>query len=409
MPTFTYTSRDDKGMVRTGHLDAVDEDQAVAILQHRGLLVTSVSRKAVGTAAILAMRQRKRRLHANVTVEDQMLFCEQFATLVDAGVPILRSLTVVAAQVESRRLLTALEAVIGDVESGRALHEALAKHPRIFSNLWVKMVEIGEASGHLAESLQQLARHFESAQRLRNEAKTALTYPVVLIVVAIAVLGVFVYWVIPKFSGLFASLSIELPLVTRLVIGVSDAARQSWVALVLGAVAGGYLLQRYLRTEAGQWMWDRLVLRIPLFNTLFASVQLAEFGRGLSTLLNSGVPLLSGLEILESSATNRVYGQAIGSMKDAVKEGKSMAETMANLEVFPPMTVQMVQVGEEVGELGKMVGRVARYYEQRMETFIARMTRLFEPIATVVMAGLVLIIVLAIFLPIFQLATGRAI
>ena len=406
MPTFTYTSRDDKGLVQTGHLDAVDEDQVVAILQHRGLLVTSITRKDLDSGFFLAVHRRRRRLHARVTVEDQVLLCEQLATLVEAGVPILKSLTVVSAQVESQQLLKALDAVRGDVEGGMSLHDALAKHPAIFSNLWLSLVETGEASGHLAQSLQHLARHFESAQNLQNAAKTALTYPVFLIVMAVVVLSVFVYWLIPQFTRLFAQMNIELPLITRALVWVSEAARRSFVAMVFGVAAVSFALRRYLRTEAGQWVRDRLLLRLPVFNGLVQHIQLAECFRGLSTLFASGVPLLSSLEILEHSATNKMYGQALGQIREAVKEGKSMAEPMSRIELFPPMAIQMVQVGEEVGELAKMAGRVAKYYEARVELFLGQMTRLFEPIAIVVMGILVLIVVLGIFMPIFKIAGG---
>ena len=217
----------------------------------------------------------------------------------------------------------------------------------------------------------------------------------------------FVYWLIPKFAVMFETMGgMELPLITRLVLSFSEGARKYWWAIAGTVTVIFYTLRQYLRTSTGQWMRDELLLRLPLFKALFANVQLAEFSRGLATLLQSGVPLLSGLEILERSATNRVYGRAIASVREAVKEGKTMAEPMAATGLFPPMTVQMVQVGEEVGELAKMVDRMARYYESRVETFIARMTRLFEPIAIVVMGGLVLIIVLSIFMPIFKMATG---
>lgn len=405
MPTYTYTSRDDKGLVQTGHVDAVNEDQVVAILQHRGLLVTSITRKDVDTAFVPAYR-RARRMHGGVTVEDQVLLCEQLATLVEAGVPILRSLTVVSDQVESRQLLRALEAACSDVEGGLSLHEALAKHPAVFSRLWLSLVETGEASGHLAQSLQHLARHFESIQKLQNAAKTALTYPAFLIGMAVVVLGVFVYWLIPKFTGLFVQMHIDLPWITRAIVWVSEAARQSFVALLAGTVATSYAVRRFLRTDAGRRLRDRLLLRLPVAQALVQYVQLAEVFRGLSTLFASGVPLLSSLEILEHSATNTMYSQAIGQIRDAVKEGKSMAEPMSRSDLFPPMTIQMVQIGEEVGELAKMTGRVAKYYEARVELFIGQMTRLFEPVMIVVMGFLVLIIVLAIFLPIFKMAGG---
>ena len=311
-------------------------------------------------------------------------------------------------QVESRLLLVALDEVRRDVSGGASFKDALGKHPAIFNKLWLNLVETGEASGHLAQSLTQLAHHFEQAQHLRNETQTALTYPLFLMGAAVAVIAIFVYWLIPKFNIIFTSMEgMEMPLLTRIVIGVSDAARKYVVLVILGSVGSWYGLQRYLRTSTGQWMRDRLLLQLPLFSVLVNYIQLAEFSRGLATLLQSGVPLLSGLEILEHSATNKMYGQAIGQVKGAVKQGRSMAETMVETAVFPPMTVQMVQVGEEVGELAKMVDRMAQYYEERVETFIARMTRLFEPIAIVVMGFIVLIIVLSVFLPIFKMATGN--
>ena len=411
MPSFVYTARDQQGAVQTGNLDGMTEDEVIATLQHRGLLVTSISQKDL-TAGPKATAVRKakslRRMHTRVTTDDQVLLCQQLSTLVEAGVPLLKSLEVVSAQVESRLLLLACEEIRRDVAAGHTFRDALAKHPAIFSSLWLNLVETGEASGHLAESLKQLAHHFELAQHLQNEAKTALTYPLFLCVAAVAVLAVFVYWLIPKFATMFQSMEgMELPLLTRLVIGASDAARKYVVVIIGGAVGFSYLMRRYLSTSAGQWTRDRVLLHLPLFKTLFSYLQLAEFSRGLATLLESGVPLLTGLEILENSSTNKVYGRAIGTIKEFVKEGKTMAEPMDETGLFPPMTVQMVQVGEEVGELGKMVDRIARYYEERVETFICRMTRLFEPIAIVFMGGLVLIIVLSIFLPIFKMTTMK--
>ncbi|HEX9564653.1 MAG TPA: type II secretion system F family protein [Gemmatimonadaceae bacterium] len=410
MPHFNYAARDQRGVLQNGELEAGSEQDVVARLQHRGLIVTSVSLKggegARGSKSSPGFKRMRRRLHAGIKVDDQVLLCQQLATLVEAGVPLLRSLEVVTQQVESRQLMESLEQVRRDVQGGSTFREALVKHPKAFSPLWLNLVETGEASGHLAESLRQLARHFEAAQHLQNEARTALTYPAFLIVVAILVLGLFVYWLIPKFAGMFESMEIELPLITRFVLAVSNGAKRYWVLVIGGFFGSSYLLTQYLSTEAGMWTRDRLMLKVPMFSTLFTYVQLAEFSRGLSTLLESGVPLLSGLQILENSATNKLYGRAISTIKERVKEGKTMAEPMEATGMFPPIAVQMVQIGEEVGELSSMTGRIAKYYEERVDTFISRMTRLFEPIAIVVMGGLVLIIVLSIFLPIFKLATS---
>ncbi|MDP3722125.1 MAG: type II secretion system F family protein [Candidatus Omnitrophota bacterium] len=407
MSTFTYTARDQQGLAQKGHLDAPSAEEVAAILQHRGLLVTSISQKDVASGLSVSPRRASARMHRGVTTEDQMLLCQQLSTMVEAGVPLLKSLEVASAQVESRPLLSALDEIRGEIAAGRTFRDALAKHPAIFSGLWLNLVETGEASGHLSQSLNQLARHFQEAQHLRNEVKTALTYPAFLIVAAIGVLAFFVYWLIPKFTLVFDAMggAAQLPPLTRMVIGVSHAARRYWAAIILGAGAAGYLARRYLRTEPGQWMRDRLALRLPLFKTLFIYVNLAEFTQGLATLLESGVPLLSCLQILEKGATNKLYGQAIGRVKEQVKEGKTMAQPMREMALFPPMVVQMVQVGEEVGELAKMADRLARYYQEHVESFIARMTRLFEPIAIVLMGGMVLVIVLSIFMPIFQMGT----
>ena len=408
MPSFIYSARDQRGTAQVGDIEAVNEEEVITRLQHRGLIVTSVSLRGEKSSITggSVRKSKARRMHNKVKMDDHVLLCQQLAVLVEAGVPLLRSLEVVSAQVESRKLLHALETVRKDVQGGSTFKEALNKHPAVFSALWINLVETGEASGHLAESLKQLSRHFEAAQHLQNEAKTALTYPAFLIAVAIIVLALFVYWLIPKFATIFDAMDMELPLMTRIVLGASEFAKK-YVVLIVGGSFGGFVAaQRYLQTEAGIWMRDRLVLKLPLFSGLLMAVQLAEFSRGLSTLLESGVPLLSSLQILEYSATNKVYGKAISSIKERVKEGKTMAEPMEQCGMFPAIAVQMVQIGEEVGELATMTGRIAKYYEERVDIFISRMTRLFEPIAIVVMGGLVLVIVLSIFLPIFKLATG---
>ncbi len=411
MPTYTYSARDQKGLVQTGHLEAVDEDQVVAMLQHRGLLVTAITQKDLARAQhevkATATRKHSRKMHTGVKTADHVMLCDQLATLVDAGIPLLKSIEVASSQVESRVLVLVLEQIKHEVEGGSSFRDALAKHPAIFSKLWLNLVETGEASGHLAQALRQLGKHFTAAQHLQTEAQTAMTYPAFLICAAVGVLALFVYWLIPKFTTMFVGMGLELPLITRIVMGVSDAGRKYWVAIFGGTAGGVFLLRRYLKTEAGQWTRDRLLIHMPLFSELVVYLQMAQFGQGLGTLLQSGVPLLSALEILANSATNKVYGQAIGEVREAVKEGQSMAAPMDRTGMFPPMVVQMVQVGEEVGELAKMAGRVATYYEEKVETFIARMTRLFEPIAIVVMGGLVLIIVLSIFLPIFQMTNMK--
>ncbi len=406
MALFVYTARDKTGRLQSGHLEVVDEHEVAVALRARGLLVTSVARKK-SLAEKAAAGSRRRRLHGGVKAEDLALLCEQLSILISAGIPLLRSLEIICAQIESRPLLKAVEQVRRDVEAGRTLRDALARHPQIFSSLWINMIETGESSGHLAESLQQLARYVEMAELLRSKAATAMTYPMVLIVAATAAMAVFILKIIPTFKEIFASMDLELPPITQMVIGLSDFMRHNIHLMLIGVWAGGFALKRLIRTDQGRWLRDRLVLRLPVFKRLFISLQLAQFTRGLSTLLATGVPILYSMEIMERSATNTVYAQAIGQAKESVREGKPMTAPMEEAgELFPPMVVQMIRVGEEVGELAKMLARVATYYEGCVVKFLERLSVLFEPIAIAFMGLVIGTLVLSMFMPIFKLAGG---
>ena len=405
MPSYTYMARDKNGLLQTGHVDAMDEDEVVAVLQNRGLIVTSLTRSD-GKAAPPGRWRINRQLHGRVTTDDKVLFCQQLSTLVGAGIPLLKSLEVIGAQVESRALLVTIEMMRQEIEAGSTFRDAMAKHPKIFSSFWVNLVETGEASGHLSQSLTQLARYLESVREIQQKAWTAMVYPIVLISASVVALAVFLLKIVPMFKGVFASMNAQLPTLTQVIINVSNFLQTYVVVIVLGLAAAGYALRVFVRTERGRWLVDRVVLAVPVFNQLFVHLQLAQFARGLSALLESGVPILFGLEIMENSASNKVYSRAIGEVKDYIREGKTMAEPMERAGVFPPMVVQMVQVGEEIGELGKMLDRVAKYYEERVSMFIARMTALFEPIAIALMAVVIGVLVIGMFLPIFSLATA---
>ena len=404
MPNFVYMARDKSGVLQTGRLDAADEDQAVAVLQHRGLIVTSVTRRDQVMEAHPVRPIATHRLHQRVTTTDKVQFCDQLAVLLEAGVPLMRSLEVMEAQAESRALLRAIERISKDLEAGSTFRDALAKHPKIFSNFWVNLVETGEASGHLAQSLRQLGQYLETIRQLQTKALTAVTYPIVLVGASVVAILIFMLYIIPIFRKVFDAAKVPLPLLTRMVLVASDFVRQFFPLLVIGAIVGIWLLLRFLKTERGRWLRDRVLLRIPIFKVLFIHLQLAQFARGTGTLLESGVPILFSLEIVESSATNKVYARAVGEIKEAVRQGKPMAYPMEETGLFPPMMVQMVQVGEEVGEVSKMLGRVALYYEGKVDTFIQRLSVLFEPVAILTMAVVIGTLVVAMYLPIFQLA-----
>ena len=406
MPAFVYMARDRGGMIQSGHLEAVGEDEVISVLQGRGLIVTSLSRREAQPLASSRAKTRAAAMHGSVRLDDLVLLCQQLATLIEAGVPLLRSLEIVSLQSESRALLYAVEQMRRDIEGGSKFGRAMARHPQIFTGLWVSLVETGEASGNLGQSLTQIARYLESLRNLQNKAVTAMTYPVLLISAAVLVLGFFVLKIIPIFKTVFDSMDVPLPLLTQVTVSVSDFCRQYAFFVAGGAAAGFFFARRFFRTDQGRWILDQAAIKVPVFKTLFVQLELAYFSKGLSTLLASGVPILTSLEIMEHSASNRVYGKAIREIRELVREGKSMAEPMGKSGLFPPMMVQMVQVGEEIGELGKLLGRVAGYYEQRVDTFIERLTVLFEPIAIVVMAVIIGALVISMFLPIFSLAGG---
>ncbi|MBI3312391.1 MAG: type II secretion system F family protein [Candidatus Omnitrophica bacterium] len=406
MPSFVYMARDKNGVLQTGALDGVNEEDVVTVLQSRGLIVTSVMRKESQVSQAAGQLRRVRRLRSRVSTDDNVLFCQQLATLLEAGIPLLRGLEVICAQVESRPLLVALEQMRQDIEGGRTFRDAMAKQPKIFSGLWVNLVETGEASGHLAQSLRQLSRYLESARQLQSKAMTALTYPAVLIGASILAIVIFLLKIIPMFNNLFTSMNVKLPLLTQIIINMSDVVRHYVIVVAAGVAVTIWIVRRLVRTPQGRGVVDRMLLKLPVLSPLIVNLQLAQFASGLGTLLESGVPILFSLEIVESSASNKVYGQAIGEVKERVREGKTMAEPMSRMELFPPMMVQMVQVGEEIGELGKMLEQIAAYYEARVTVFIERMTVLFEPIAIMVMGAVIGTLVVSMFLPIFSLAGG---
>jgi type IV pilus assembly protein PilC len=405
MGAFLYKARDRQGGLQSGRLDAGDPDEALAVLQQRGLIVLSVAPFEAG-ATLKPKTIAGHRYHTRVTNDDKILFCQQLAVLLEAGIPLLRSLNVIAAQTESRVLLAAIEQIKRDVEGGWTFRHAMAKHPHVFSRFWINLIETGEASGHLPKSLIQLSRYLESTRELQSKAMTALTYPLILIGAAVVALLIFIFKIIPIFKGIFASMGAELPAITKMVLAMSDFARQYALVVLAVMVAVGYGVRQFVRTEQGRSLFDQLLLEIPLFKMLFVNLQLAQFARGLSTLLESGVPILAALEIMSRSATNVVYARAIAQTQEHVREGGSMAEPLERTALFPPMVVQMIQVGEEIGELGKMLERVAQFYEERVATFLSRLSVTFEPIAIAIMGLVIGGLVIAIFLPIFQMAGG---
>ncbi len=405
MPLFVYTARTRAGKIETGSLEARDEDMLLAMLQERGLLVTSIV--AAGRDELLTKRAgRKKRYHYRVTLDDLILLARQMATLLDAGVPLLRSLIVVSDQVESRTLDKVLYLVRKDVEGGRALSEALKKHRRVFSPFWINLVETGEASGQLPFVFDQVAKYLEEAGTLQRKIISALMYPAILTVVALGTIAVFMLRIIPIFERIFNEFQVELPFLTLMIIKISSFARRYFIFEILILAGLIFAVRKISQTEKGRWVLDRWKLKLPIFGHLFRMVAIERFASAFSVLIKSGVPILYALEIVEKAAGNKLVEAALEKVKSAVRAGQSMSKPMAESEVFPPIVVEMVEVGEEAGELANMLSRLGAFYKERIDTFISRFTAAFEPVVLITMGIIVGVIVISMFLPIFGLSSA---
>lgn len=401
MPQFIYKVRDKQGRERQGAQEAKTEEELITQLQNQELLVVSVIRQE------LAPRNKKilpRRYHVRVTIDDLILLARQLSTLLGAGVTLLKSLDVLAKQIESWKLHEAVEEIKHDISGGSTFRDALAKHPKIFSEFWVHVVETGEASGALPVALGQLADYLESAAAMRAKVTSALVYPAVLIAMAMVALTVFTVWIIPIFSRVFDSFDVELPIITTMVIAFSNMMRKYFLVLLALLVGLIYFGHKYLQTEQGKWQFDRFKFKIPVLASLFQRIAIERFASGLGTLIESGVPILYGLDIMGKAVENKVVERAVAEVRESVRQGKGMARPLEQSGVFTPLVVQMVSVGEEIGELGKMLKKISEFYKERIATTLTRLVTLIEPAVLVIMGAVVGILVISMFLPIFQLS-----
>jgi type IV pilus assembly protein PilC len=402
MPRFTCKVKDGQGRERLTTQEASSEDKLVAQLQKEGLLVISVIRQQ--DAEVQRRRIAARRIHLRISSDDLILFSRQLATLLEAGVTLLKSLDILARQIESKRLLEAIEEIRRDVAGGSTLHDALGKHKSIFSEFWVHVVETGEASGALPVVLAQLADYLESSAAVRRKVISALIYPVVLILLVVVALAVFTVWIIPIFSQIFESFNAQLPAITMVVITFSRLARKYFLFFFAIIGISIFLFYKYIHTEKGQWKFDRLMLKMPILSSLFQQIAIERFASGLGTLIDSGVPILYGLDIVAKAVGNKVVEEALIDVRDNVRQGKSMGLPLEESGVFTPMVVQMVSVGEEVGELGKMLKKISEFYKERIATTLSRVTVLIEPAVLIFMGVVIGFIVVSMFLPVFNLA-----
>ncbi len=402
MPFFKYVARDKTGKLTEETIEAASEAALLNSLQARGLFVVSIG----PAAQVKHVKKMKRRYHRGVKTADLIMFSKELATLLSSGVTLIKSLDILCKQIESQLLLRAVETIKKDVEGGYTFQNALRKHDKIFSEFWIHLVETGEASGHLPVSLDQLAGYLEESASLKRKITSAMIYPIILICVAAGAIAIFLLKIIPIFSEIFKGFNVELPLLTQMVIMASNIARKYFLIVVGIMVALFFIFKKYISTKVGRWQFDSITLKLPLIGPLVQEIATERFASGLATLLKSGVPILHALEIAEKTAGNKLMEQALRDVKTSVRDGKGMAQTMQDSALFSPLVVQMIGVGEEIGELGKMLDRISAFYKERVNTFITRLTTMFEPIVLVFMGIVVGVLVVAMFLPIFSLSSA---
>ncbi|MEK6667005.1 MAG: type II secretion system F family protein [candidate division NC10 bacterium] len=401
MPVFAYQGRTTQGST-AGEIEAPDRTAAVAELRRKAILVTQIKEKAGGPARAAGMRGR---FGGKVKDKEMAIFTRQFSTMVDAGLPLVQCLTILAEQSESKTLRTVTSKVAGSVEAGSTLADALRRHPKTFDELYVNLVEVGEAGGILDTVLQRLSVYIEKAAALKRKVKSAMIYPLTIVGVAFIVVIFMLTFVIPTFAKMFAGMGADLPLPTLIVIKLSDFATRFWwliIGSVIGIVVG---IRAYYRTEGGRSLIDALVLKLPVFGTLIRKVSVARFTRTLGTLVSSGVPILEGLRITARTAGNRVVERAVLETRASVTAGKTLAEPLKASTVFPPMVVQMISVGEQTGALDAMLNKIADFYDDEVDTAVTALTALLEPMMIVFLGVVIGGLVIAMYLPIFRLVT----
>jgi len=408
MPRFFYTVRDNTGKKITSYEDASSDDELVGRLQAKGLIVISImtSAKDAKSQPVTERvgRIKLKQYHTGISDSDLVLFCRQLATLLGAGVTILKCLDVISRQVASYRLFKVIKDLQKGMEAGLSLHEAMAKHPTVFSELWVNLVESGEASGNLAVILNRLAGYLERNMAFKRKVVSALIYPIILSVVGISAFLFLTVRVMPTFAELFTNFGVELPFLTKILIAVSVFIRNFGVILLGFSILGSYILYQYVKTKPGRRQFENFRFRIPIFGVFFRALAVEQFSAEMSTLIESGVPILYSLEIAEHSVGSPTLAEIIGKVKDDVRDGKTLSQPLEQSGFFEPMVIQMITIGEEIGELPQMFKKINTFYEEYTETFLARFSVMFEPFMLVVMGLLVGIMVIGMFLPIFDLS-----
>lgn len=398
MPVFRYTGKTRAGAVQKGEIEANDRNAAVAVLRQKQVLVTSIKPRSKDIELKIPG------LGGGIKEKDIVVFTRQLATMIDAGLPLVQCLDILSHQALNKKFATAIGQIKTAVESGDTFADALRKHPKVFDDFFTNMVEAGEAGGILDSILARLAVYLEKARALKGKVKSAMVYPAAIVSIAVLVIVFLMIYVIPVFAEMFESFGGTLPAPTRLVMNLSYFTR-TYIWYCIPVVIGGVVcFKRFYRTDKGKLLVDRLMLKVPVIGPLIQKVAVAKFTRTLGTLVTSGVPIIDALQITARTAGNKVVEAAVLAIISSVKEGQTIADPLGKQNIFPPMVVQMIEVGETSGALDMMLNKIADFYDEEVDAAVSALTSLLEPALMVFLGITIGFVVVAMYLPIFKMA-----
>lgn len=396
MATFGYQARDGSGQMVGGTIEAADQSAAASLLMNRNLMVTELR-------LTTARKPGAKRFQGKVKSQDMVVFTRQLATMMSAGLPLVQSLTALEEQTESKTFKPVLKNVMDRVEQGDSFSQALAQHPKVFTRLYVSLVEAGETGGLLAEILDRVAAYLEATARLKKKVKSAMTYPTIVCTIAILIALFLIMKVIPIFADIYKDFGAKLPAPTQMLINVSNILREYFVFCVVGLTVLVVVIVKLKRTKRGTEIWDRIKLRLPVFGKLIHKISMSRFSRTFAALLRSGVPILETLRIVGQSSGNTLVEFCVQQTAVSIERGDNLAVAMGQHKVFPPMLVRMVAAGEQTGKVDVMLEKISDFYDEEIEATLAALTSLIEPLLIVFLGVVVGTIVICMFLPIFKL------
>ncbi len=400
MPIYLYVAQTKKGRKLKGELEAADERIALSQLKRRNLNVIKIKTKPKDIFENVAFMQPK------VTSKDLVVFTRQFSTMIDAGLPLVQGLTILAEQMENRTFKAILKEITKDVEGGSTLAEALKKHPKVFDALFVNLVAAGEVGGILDTIMRRLADYIEKSEALKKRIKGAMTYPAVVVAIAILVVSVILIFVIPVFEEMFSDFGAALPGPTQMVVNMSRFMKGNIHWVIIAVVVLIFLFKKYRNSKGGRKTTDTIALKLPVFGDLLKKTAIARFSRTLGTMIQSGVPILDSLEIVAKTSGNVVLEEIIFEVRASIAEGQTIADPLSETDIFPGMVIQMISVGEATGALDTMLNKIADFYDDEVDSAVDALTSMLEPLLMLFLGGAIGGLVIAMYLPIFQMAAA---